>query len=106
MTTVDLNAQTALDALQNSRTANLASVRNSSRAKTAAEEFEGVFIGQMLSQMFSGIETDGTFGGGVGEDVFRSLMVGEYGKEIAAQGGVGLGDAVLKELIGLQEQRH
>ena len=34
--------------------------------------------------MFSGISTDGPFGGGEGEEMFRSLMIDQYGKAIEA----------------------
>ena len=30
--------------------------------------------------MFSGIKTDGMFGGGQGEQMFRSLMIDQYAK--------------------------
>ena len=53
--------------------------------------------------MFDGISTDGPFGGGQGEAMFRSLMLDEYGKQIAAQGGIGLADAVTRELLKTQE---
>jgi Rod binding domain-containing protein len=43
-------------------------------------------------------------GGGTGERIFRSLMFQEVGKQMAAQGGMGLGDAVKRELLALQEQ--
>lgn len=72
-------------------------------AREAAESFEAFFISQMLSNMFSGIETDSLFGGGQGETVFRSLMIDEYGKSVAASGGVGIADSVLREIIRLQE---
>ena len=34
--------------------------------------------------MFSGIQTDGLTGGGQGEEMFRSMMINEYGKAIEA----------------------
>ena len=52
--------------------------------RKAAKEFESVFISQFLGSMFSGIPTDGPFGGGQGEEMFRSLMIDEYGKAIEA----------------------
>jgi Rod binding domain-containing protein len=73
------------------------------RAQTAAKEFEGVFISQMLGQMFSGIETDQTFGGGQGETMFRSLMIDQYGKQISAQGGIGLASNITAQLLKHQE---
>ena len=72
-------------------------------AREVAESFEAFFISQMLSDMFSGIETDPLFGGGQGETVFRSLMIDEYGKSVASAGGVGIADNVLREIIRLQE---
>ena len=37
--------------------------------------------------MFEGIKTDGMFGGGNAEDIFRSMMVDEYGKMMSKNGG-------------------
>jgi Rod binding domain-containing protein len=73
------------------------------QARKAAVEFEGFFIAMTLENMFSGIGTDGLFGGGHGEKVFRSMMLQEYGKKIAEHNGIGLADAVQKEIIRLQE---
>ena len=75
-------------------------------AKRAASAFEGVFVTQFLGEMFSGISTDGPFGGGPGEEMFRSLMVDEYGKQITAQGGFGLSSAIERELLKTQEMAH
>lgn len=75
-------------------------------AKTAARNFEGVFLDQFLGEMFDGISTDGPFGGGQGEQMFRSLMLDEYGKQIAAQGGIGLAASVTRELLKTQETRQ
>ena len=69
----------------------------------AARDFEAVFIGQMFEQMWSEVKTDGPMGGGTGEQVFRSLMIQDIGRQISAQGGIGLADAVKRELIAMQE---
>lgn len=68
-----------------------------------AEKFESQFVGQMLGFMFAGIETDGPFGGGFGEEMFRSMMVDEYGKIMTRRGGIGIADAVERELLKMQE---
>ena len=75
-------------------------------ARKTAAAFEGMFVTQMLGQMFSGISTDGPFGGGPGEEMFRSFMIDEYGKQVEAQGGLGLSDSVQRELLKMQENRH
>lgn len=78
---------------------------NAAAAKKAGQQFEGVFVAQVLGSMFEGISTDPPFGGGEGEAMFRSLMLDEYGKQIAAQGGFGLAKAVTSELLKTQELR-
>ena len=60
----------------------------------------------MLEPMFQGLKTDGMFGGGNGEAVFRSLMIQEVGKEITKSGGVGISDAVYGEMLRMQGLRN
>lgn len=68
-----------------------------------AEEFEATFLSQMLQPMFSNLGAEKPFGGGTGEDMWRSLQVEEYGKAIAHNGGVGVADSVFREMLKLQE---
>ena len=76
---------------------------NAAAAGKAAKEFESVFISQFLGSMFSGVKTDGLFGGGQGEEMFRSLMIDEYGKAIEQRGGFGLAGSVTQQLMKFQE---
>ena len=76
---------------------------NQAAATKAAKDFEAVFISQFLGQMFDNIPTDGPFGGGQGEAMFRSMMVDQYGKEVEKRGGLGLSSVVAAELIKMQE---
>jgi Rod binding domain-containing protein len=78
-------------------------VKTRDAARQAAVDFEAVFISQMLETMFQGVRTDGPFGGGHAEGVFRSLMLKEYGQTVARAGGVGVADAVYREILRLQE---
>jgi len=73
-------------------------------ARKAGEEFEAFFMTQMLEHMFKGIPTDGYFGGGYGEGVYRSVMLQEYGRVLGKAGGIGIGDMVARELMRLQEK--
>ena len=72
-------------------------------AGKAAKEFESVFISQFLGSMFSGISTDGPTGGGEGEEMFRSLMIDQYGKSMEQRGGFGLASALQRQLLKHQE---
>ncbi len=74
--------------------------------REAAEQFEAVFLSQMLAPMLETVGTDPLFGGGPGEQMYRSLMVEEYGKAIARAGGVGIADHVEREILKLQEARE
>jgi peptidoglycan hydrolase FlgJ len=80
-----------------------ASTKNSGKIDEKAQEFEAVFLSQMLQHMFDGVETDENFGGGEGEDMVKSLLVDEYGKLIARTGGIGVADYVKREMLSLQE---
>jgi Rod binding domain-containing protein len=80
-----------------------ARARNRKEIERAAEEFEALFLSQMLEHMFEGIRADGPFGGGHAEEMYRSFMLQEYGKSIAKGGGVGIADMVKREMLRAQE---
>ncbi|MFN3459594.1 MAG: rod-binding protein [Oceanibaculum sp.] len=73
------------------------------KARKAAEDFEAVFISEMLKPMFESLPTDGPFGGGPSEGIWRSLLVTEMGKEISRRGGFGIANHVQAEMLRLQE---
>jgi Rod binding domain-containing protein len=68
----------------------------------ASQDFEGMFMTQMLQPMFEGLDVDPIFGGGNGEQVMRSFLIQEYGKIIAKSGHIGIASAVKKEMIEAQ----
>lgn len=77
--------------------------KDPAKAREVAQKFESFFVAQMVGHMFAGLPTDGPFGGGFGEGVFRSMLIQEYGKLIAGSGGIGVADAVQREILNLQE---
>ena len=72
-------------------------------ALKAAQDFESFFLSQSFETMFSGIGTDGLFGGGNGESIYRSLLIQQYSKIAAKSGGVGIAAAVQREILSAQE---
>jgi flagellar protein FlgJ len=74
-----------------------------SRAHKVATNYEAFFISMYLDSMFSGVETDGLFGGGQSEKIYRSMLNQEVGKAIANNGGLGIADSVMGEIIKMQE---
>lgn len=81
----------------------LKKLENLEKIEEAAQDFEAMFISEMMKPMFEGIETAAPFGGGKGEEIFRSLMLQEYGKEMAKTGQLGIAEHVKQELIRIQE---
>jgi len=73
------------------------------RMRETAEDFEAVFLSEMLRPMFQNIEASAPFGGGPGEKIYRDMQVDEYGKALARSGGIGLADSVMREMIKMQE---
>lgn len=68
-----------------------------------AEELEGVFLHTLVKQMFSEIKTDGDFGGGFGEETWRSMQAEQLAQSMAQAGGIGLADQIMGDLIAFQE---
>ena len=77
---------------------------NRDKIKETAQAFEATFISQMLKPMFEGLSTDGLFGGGQGEETWRSFMLDEIAKTTVKAGGIGLADTVMSEMLKMQEQ--
>jgi Rod binding domain-containing protein len=71
----------------------------------AALEFESVFLNEMLKPMFEGVDADPLFGGGQTEEIFKDLMLDEYGKIIAERGSIGIAKFVKAEMIKIQESQ-
>ncbi|MGB0748801.1 MAG: rod-binding protein [Magnetospiraceae bacterium] len=75
----------------------------SGRARQTAEEFEALFLSQMLQPMFNGIETEAPFGGGHAETIWRGMLVDHYGKAMTKAGGIGIADTIERQILSLQE---
>ncbi|MDO8422689.1 MAG: rod-binding protein [Parvibaculum sp.] len=81
-----------------------AKTHSNTRAWETAQDFEAQFMSSMAQTMFEGIKTDDTFGGGPGEDTFRSMLVSQYGQEMSKAGGFGIADQIYGEILKMQEQ--
>ena len=76
---------------------------NLATTRKAAQDFETFFASQVLEQMFADVKTDSLFGGGHGEEMFRSLLLDSYAKQIGARGSFGIADQVMRSLVAQQE---
>ncbi|MFQ5786039.1 MAG: rod-binding protein [Alphaproteobacteria bacterium] len=78
-------------------------VRTADEARRVAGEFEAFFLSQVLDNMTASLPTDGPFGGGHAEGIYRSMTNQEYGKLFSRSGGYGIADAVYRQILRLQE---
>lgn len=79
------------------------SVRKNESAAKLAQEFEGVFAGQIAKIMLETTEVRGEFTGGAGESMFRGIMAEQIGNQIAKGRGLGIAAAVEAQIVRLQE---
>ncbi|MBF0167736.1 MAG: rod-binding protein [Alphaproteobacteria bacterium] len=111
-----MSAQAAFDSLSASANLGLEQARSQRPAvnqgkvspeqiKKTALEFETHFMAEMYKHMFEGVGTDEVFGGGAGEETFRSFMVDEYAKLTAKTGRIGLARQIEEHMLKMQEVR-
>ncbi len=67
----------------------------------AVQEFEAMFLSEMLAPMFEGA-TRSTLFGGAGQEIWSSLLTQEYGRVLAGRGGLGLGASAMHALMQQQ----
>ena len=75
-------------------------------ARKTAEEFEAVFINELLSHMDQGQSTEGAFTGGESEGIYRSLFDDAVAKQLAKRGGIGIADNIYREILKMQEAKE
>lgn len=95
--------QAAIKAAQAQRSASSFDEKTMAKIDETAQDFEAVFVAEMMKPMFEGISTEAPFGGGKGEEVFRGMLLQEYGKMIASTGSIGLSSSIKNEMIRMQE---
>ena len=69
------------------------------KAKTAARDFEAMFLNTMFQEMFTGINGDGPFGGQGALKIWRSFLTNQYAEMFAKSGGIGIASHVYDTLL-------
>lgn len=82
-----------------------AEMASRAKIKQTAQAFESQFISAMLGTMFEGTGPDAPFGGGEGEEAFKSFMMDAIGKQMTKAGGVGISASVQREMLKMQGLR-
>jgi flagellar protein FlgJ len=76
----------------------------SDKLRQQAVELEGVFLNTLMKEMFASVKTDpSAFGGGFAEETWRGMQAEQFASAMAETGGIGLADALMPDLLALQE---
>jgi peptidoglycan hydrolase FlgJ len=97
-------ASSALSALSEATsTKDVAKEAARTKTKKTADDFETMFLEQMVDRMVTSQDTEGPLGSnGTGGDVWRSMLGKEYAKQIQKSGGVGISAQVMDAMIKMQ----
>ena len=76
---------------------------NQGQLRRLAQEFEAQAVSAMFQPVFGALPTDGPFGGGNAEAQWRPMLVDAIARDISRGRGLGIGDAVYRELLRAQE---
>lgn len=72
--------------------------------RQAATALEESFLAEMLKHAGFGAARD-SFGGGVGEEQFASMLRAEHARALVAGGGIGLAQSLYEALLARETQR-
>ncbi len=87
--------------------AQLAGSPEGEKIKKTAQDFESMFLEQMVDRMTETGGAEGPLGSnGTGGEVWRSMLSQQYAKTIAKAGGVGISDQIMRSMIQIQAGGH
>ena len=101
LTATDARFAHALD-MASAQPAKLGKPLSEAKARATAQDFEATFLSSMFQHMFTNTEGDGPMGNTTGVGPWRSFLTQEFGKAMAAKGGIGLADQVYRSLLSHQ----
>ena len=68
------------------------------KLKSACDDFEAIFIKQMLDAMKKTINRSELTKRNMGEDIFEDMLYDEYSKKMSGAAGLGVGDMMFQQL--------
>ncbi|MCX7788317.1 MAG: rod-binding protein [Spirochaetes bacterium] len=107
MSTIDLNLDTSRGtfAQRSSELENLnrlqqqtQTTRDSKKLKEACQDFEAIFIKQMLDGMRKTVPRTELLERTLGEEIFEDMLYTEYAKVMSRRGSLGIADLLFKQL--------
>ena len=68
------------------------------KLKQACQDFEAIFIKQMLDSMKKTVNKSELTKKNMGEDIFEDMLYDEYAKKMSSTAGLGVGDMMFQQL--------
>jgi Rod binding domain-containing protein len=78
-----------------------ASIDRNSELYLQCQEFESIFVKQMLDSMNETVDKSGLLDNGLGQDIFKDMLYEEYAKSMTKTANFGIADSIYKQLAGL-----
>jgi Rod binding domain-containing protein len=73
-------------------------IDKSSKLYKVSQEFEAIFIKQMLNVMRKSVNKTGLMDGGMAEEIFEDMLYDEYAQNMAKSGSFGIADMIYRQL--------
>ncbi|ABD57122.1 rod-binding protein [Jannaschia sp. CCS1] len=74
------------------------------RIREVAQDLEAAFLAEMLKHAgFGEPRDDDSFGGGIGEEQFSSMLRDQHASAISERGGLGLAESIFQSLLRRSE---
>jgi len=73
-------------------------INKGSKLYKASQEFEALFVKQMLDTMRKTVNKSGLLDGGYGEEIFEDMLYDKYAMKIAENGNLGIAETLYKQL--------
>jgi len=73
-------------------------IDKSSKLYKVSQQFEAIFIKQMLNVMRKSVSKTGLMDGGMAEEIFEDMLYDEYAQKMAESGSFGIADMIYRQL--------
>ncbi|MBA7562932.1 hypothetical protein ES708_04585 [subsurface metagenome] len=73
-------------------------IDKTSKLYKVSQEFEAIFIKQMLNVMRKSVAKTGLLDGGMAEEFFEDMLYDEYAEKMAESGSFGISDMIYRQL--------
>jgi peptidoglycan hydrolase FlgJ len=79
-------------------TSSVAKRGDDQKLREVCEDFEAIFVKQMLNAMKSTINKTGLNDGGFAEEIYDDMLYDEYAAKISKNAGLGIADSLYRQL--------